>query len=472
MKDVRVTLVLDPFGIWAESGHPVRDVGDEFEAFQQIEDVLRRDDRFETVTPKTFLIDAECWGHFQSYRGVYGVAFQEVTPRGRLADRMGDKLPEWLTDQRILDWRLLHRAISHEPVEDWPVLLADWLAPGVSNAEGLGAWLCRAAATDIASSINDCLPVMKQFRESFVRVAQQDGVPKEIGEQLAANLEDRQDPASFALEWLRRRALLPLADVSGRNPLRAPGIHLGSPQQRAMARYIPLVFPLPPSLHADISGKTRQAVRNARVQNADVFEQVVLRLEALWPGVGEELKVWVAMHPRAMSSAAADHLRHLPGFETDDMARKLVHDYASPERVPAWPGLDDGPAFDAWIAAYARFLRSSFLRRDLLCGSEDPAEGFGRWLKDHETVSFAHRERSYSVVAQRVQSSLAKGRCVILVLMDALAIHVACSLADYITDQLHAEPSWSSYLFGPGSDDYGGLQRGRVDGSDPRSGLR
>jgi hypothetical protein len=28
--------------------------------------------------------------------------------------------------------------------------------------------------------------------------------------------------------------------------------------------------------------------------------------------------VWVAMHPRAMSRAAADHLRGLPGFEEDD----------------------------------------------------------------------------------------------------------------------------------------------------------
>ena len=448
-KDIRVTLVFDPFGIWAESADLVRDVRDELEAFRQIEDLLRRDDRFETVTPKTFLVHPECWEHFQSYRGVCGVTFHEVTPRRQLAERLGGKLPEWLTDQRILDWQLLRRAVPHGPVEDWPAVLAEWLAPGVIDADSLGAWLSHAAAADMAPSVKDCPPVMQSFRESFLRVAERVGVPKEMGEQLAVDLDDRLDPASFATRWLRRRGLRPLADVSAQNPLRAPGIHVGSPQQRALARYIPLVFPLPPALHAEISGLTRQAVHNARIENPEAFERVVLQLEALWPGLAEELKVWVAMHPRAMSRAAADHLRGLPGFEEDDLARRLVHEYAPAEGPPAWPGLDDPAAFDAWIPAYARFLRSSFLRRDLLCGADDPAEGFGRWLKDHETVSFAHPERSYNVVARRVQSSLAKGRAVILVLMDALAIHVVSSLADYVTDRLGAEPSWASYLFAP-----------------------
>ena len=133
----------------------------------------------------------------------------------------------------------------------------------------------------------------------------------------------------------------------------------------------------------------------------------------------------------------------------DDFARRLVDDYAPAEPVPAWPGLKEGSAFDAWISAYARFIRNSFIRRDVLQGHDDPADGFGRWLKDHETVSFAHPERGYSVVAQRVRSSLANGRSVILVLMDALAVHVASDLAHYISDQLHREPMWSSHLFAP-----------------------
>ena len=68
-----------------------------------------------------------------------------------------------------------------------------------------------------------------------------------------------------------------------------------------------------------------------------------------------------------------------PGFMQDDFARRLVDDYAPAEPVPAWPGLEEGSAFDAWISAYARFIRNSFIRRDVLQGHDDPAEGFGRW---------------------------------------------------------------------------------------------
>jgi hypothetical protein len=449
MTTIRVTLVFDPFGVWPEPGERVRDLRDELKAFKQIEALLRRDERFETVTPKSYLVDAECWQHFQSYRGVAGVAFQEVTPRQQLAERLGEYPPEWLTDQQILELRLLELGTSGEAIENWPATIARWVTPGVVAAASLSDWLYQAAEAKTLCGLADSGPLIQWFRDSFAHAAQQDGVPNDMVKQIAADLDHRHDPRSFAARWLCRRALLPLADVSARNPLRAPGLDYGSPQQRALARYIPLVFPLPQPLHAEICQKMRQAVHNARIQNHEAFEQVVLKLEALWEGLAEELKVWLAMHPRAMTQAAADHLRRLPGFEQDDLARRLVNDYAPPQRVPVWPGLDEGPAFDDWIAAYARFLQSSFIRRDLPQEPDDPADGFGRWLKDHDTVSFAHPERSYSVVARRVQSSLANGRSVILVLMDALAIHMVYGLADYMADRLRCEPSWWSNLFAP-----------------------
>ncbi len=449
MRDIRVTLVVDPFGIWTESAQPVRDVQEELRAFREIEELLRRDDGFETITPKTFLIHSQCWGHFQSYRGVAGVAFHELTPRRELASRLGSKPPDWLSDQQILDWRLLQGTITFERGDDWPAMVAEWLAPGVAEADDLPAWLTRVATSDVPPSVKDCAPVMRQFRDSFLRMAERSSIPKEFREQLAADLEHHHDPVSFATQWLRRRALLPLMDVSSRNLLRVPGLSLESPQQRVLARYLPLVFPLPAKLHAEISATMRQAVHGARIKAPGAFEAVVLRLEAIWDGLAEELKVWIGLKPRAMSQAAAAHLCRLSGFERNDEIRRLVRDYAPPSPVPGWPGLEDESAFDGWIAAYAHFLRTSFLRRDVLSGTADPAEGFGRWLKDHETVSLAHPQRSYSVVARRVQQALKQGHAVILVLMDALAIHLASRLADYVSDRFRAEPSWSTYLFAP-----------------------
>ena len=451
MTGVRVTLVLDPFGIWSQPAQAVRDVQDELQAFRHIEELLCRDERFETVTPKTFLVHSQCWGHFQSYRAVRGVAFHEVTPRRELASRLRSMTPDWLTDQQILDWGLLERPISSnaEPHAEWPAVIVEWLAPGLTGANDLADWLSRVASSDIPPSVKDCLPVMQQLHASFLEAAERSSIPKEIAKQLGADLEYHQNPAFFARDWLRYRGLLPVMGISSRNPLRAPGITIGSTQQRALAKYIPLVFPLPNPLHAEVSEIMRRAVHSARIQNAAAFEAVALRLEACWTGLAEELRIWIAMQPRAMSQAAADHLQRLLGFEMNDGMRRMVQEYAPPPRAPVWPGLEDESAFDGWIASYARFLRSSFLRRDVLRGEEDPAEGFGRWLKDHETVSFAHPQRSYSVVARRVQQALKQGRAVILVLMDALAIHVASALTDYVSDRFGAEPSWSSHLFAP-----------------------
>lgn len=115
---IRVTLVFDPFGICTDADHRVRDVQDEKDAFRRIEELLRRDPRFETVSPKTYIVEAECWEHFQSYRGVSGIAFQEITPRKRLADVLGEQPPDWLTDRYVLDWDLLNREFPREPGED------------------------------------------------------------------------------------------------------------------------------------------------------------------------------------------------------------------------------------------------------------------------------------------------------------------------------------------------------------------
>ena len=57
----------------------MRSFVEEKQAFREIEQLLLRDQRFDTVQPKTFVIDNLCWQHFRSYHGVAG-----------RADRRGD----------------------------------------------------------------------------------------------------------------------------------------------------------------------------------------------------------------------------------------------------------------------------------------------------------------------------------------------------------------------------------------------
>lgn len=60
-SEVRVTLVSDSYGICAEVEHRVADFPSELRAFREIEDLLRLDERFETVQPRTYVVAGECW---------------------------------------------------------------------------------------------------------------------------------------------------------------------------------------------------------------------------------------------------------------------------------------------------------------------------------------------------------------------------------------------------------------------------
>jgi len=144
-SEIRVTLVSDPFGICPDVEHRVADFPSELRAFREIEDLLRRDERFETVQPRTYVVAGECWEHFRSFRGMRGVSCVQITPRTRMCEALNADPPAWLSDQQILDWGLLQRPAPAEPAGDWPATIAAWLLPGVAEVASLEEWLmwCR-----------------------------------------------------------------------------------------------------------------------------------------------------------------------------------------------------------------------------------------------------------------------------------------------------------------------------------------
>ena len=126
--------------------------------------------------------------------------------------------------------------------------------------------------------------------------------------------------------------------------------------------------------------------------------------------------------------------------------RRLVEWYRPPDSIPPWPGLKE--SVDEWVAAYSKYIRSCFLRREL-DERHDPAINFSRWFKDHYSVSFDHRTYSYFRVAQSVQKALQANRTVLLVMVDALPIHLVTDFVSYVGDRLGEEPTESSYIFVP-----------------------
>ena len=446
-RDIRVTLIFDPFGICPESQGRVSDLPSEMRAFREIEDLLQRDDTLETVQPRTYIIEAPCWEHFRTYRGVTGLQIQEVSPRTRVRDCLSADPPEWLTDGQILQLQLLDRQPPEGPASSWPRAVATWLIPGIAQVASLQEWLFLTASADGFPEQLDAGPLRAWFQESFIDATRKTALSKDIIVNLTAALEQSTSLKEFARVMLLRRALLPLADYGPKNPLRSPSVNLGSAHQRALARFLPFAFPLPPSLHVEVSEEMRRAVQNARVKHPGSFEDAVLKLNALWDGVVEELAVWLDMEPRGMTAKSAAHLLQLPGFAENECAHRLVELFTPPHPVAAWPGLED--TFDAWIAEYARYVRRCFVRRDLPAADGDPATPFSRWLKDHETVGFTHPERAYCAIAKRIQGLLADGRSVVLILVDAMATHVLQDAIGYFSDHFGEEATWSSYVFAP-----------------------
>src|SRR5690242_12441079 len=105
--EIRVRLIFDPFGICKVHGTRVADVTSEKRAFHDIDELLRRDERFETVSPRTFIIEPHCWEHFRSYWGARGIATERLSPRQQVAAHLRASPPDWLTDEIIHSWNIL-----------------------------------------------------------------------------------------------------------------------------------------------------------------------------------------------------------------------------------------------------------------------------------------------------------------------------------------------------------------------------
>ena len=447
-SDIRVTLIFDHYRISPSDGVRIRDVRDECEAFREIEDLLRRDSRYETVHPKTFVIEGMCWEHFRTYWTVKGIRIAEVTPRRMLCERFLAEPPIWLTDQLICTLQLLHREGPSRLInDDWPTTIATWLLPGIGEIASLREWLrVVASAADWPAELN-CTPAGDWVVQEFSKWASTTIHSNETVAELRDALRTASSPISFAKEWTTRTALLPLTRPAIDKPLAAVGLPADSPRRLTLAGFLPLVFPLPGSHHQEVSHVFRRALQFARIDRSTQFESVILCLNALWDGVLEEVATWLDFSPRGMTSQVSAHLARLPGFKNNETAQRLILNYSPPKPVTLWNGLDDD--FDAWATAYGSYLRSVFFRRDSLQGEGDPATRFSRWLKDNTGVFFNHPARSYRYVAQAVQTALADRRTVIVILVDALAIHVTPQAVSYLSDKLQAHPTDTTYVFAP-----------------------
>ncbi|MCP4891984.1 MAG: hypothetical protein GY904_36030 [Planctomycetaceae bacterium] len=450
--EARVTLIFDPFSIATAEGERVSGLHAELSAFADINDTLRRDPRFETVVPKVYVISGSSTQHFRTYRDVRGVTTQTVTPRIVVGDLLQCDPPQWLTDESIVEFQLLRYSPPESLFEqNWEATIASWLVPGIEQAATLEQWLrIVSASEDRFGGHYGAGPVSGWIQTQFLQLAMatEELETHDCATSLQAELIRAASPVEFARQWVRHNAILPLIKPAMNHPIRiaAAGSQAISVRDRQLAGRLPLTFPLPNPIHDDVSSLFCDALRKTRLNEKYRLSEAVLSLNAVWPGVAEEIRTWLEVYPKGLDKAAAQHLSALPGYESNELIRKMVDWYRPPDSVPSWPGLQD--SLESWVHSYSQYIRSCFLRRDLK-EEEDPAIGFGRWLKDHATVSFEHHKYSYVRVAHAVQQALAGERTVLLVMVDALPIHQSEDLIGFLSDNLGEQPTNSSCLFVP-----------------------
>jgi hypothetical protein len=436
-----IRIILDSFRICNENADIVANVKAEKAAFDFIDNCLKQNISLDQE--KTFLVKGVSCQRFNAYKNVVkGIQFEEITPRGQIKKLVHHELPDWLTDKTICRWGLLERdSPKYVSESDLPATICSWFIPGISKVSTLSGWLDQVAqSTSFPNGAHSDI-VYDWLVDKFKSVAASAISSPEALTYLAGKLANASSPACFANEWIKRSAMLPLLKMS--SPLRIPNLSFGSPADLAYAKHIPLLFPNP--MGRAISEQMKQAITGARI-NGKSFTEVVLSLNAVWDGVAEELDQWLKINPRAMTCEACKHLKGLVGFSTNNTAKMLVENYSPPEEVPSWSGVDDN--FDNWVNKYIRFVRTSFLRRDLAEDYLDPAATFAKWFKQNFTVSY-HPEKGYRVIAEIVQTKLKEGRLVILLMIDALAIHICHDAVKYISDKLETQPTAHKYLFAP-----------------------
>lgn len=443
-----IDLVYDPHRIYAGEGQRVAGLAQEIAALHVVGEVLRQPGDPATRRPRTFILDRIGWEHFRSVRALKGVRLREFTPRREIQNAIGSEPPDWLTDDAIVHCKLLHRSGPGTMVQaNWGATIAEWLLPGIADATSLQEWLVRAAAvTDVIEPLG--LPPVSEWLSEQVRLLAASAIPvPDVVADLAEQLRDSAAPVTFAKHLLRRRALLPLLRPAIDRPLAVPGLPSESPQDLARAGYLPLPYPLPAPMHGEISRLMCRAVRSAQIEHPDTFDRAVANLDALWDGVDAELDRWLQVNPRGMTEAAGRHLAGLPGYATSETAQRLVRLFAPPAAVARWTDLDE--SFDQWANTYGSYIERMFYRRTLPPEAEDPAGPFAKWVKANPTVFFNHPDRGYLCVAGTVQKTLQAGRPVIVILVDALAIHVVEAALGEFEKALEASPTRVRYAFCP-----------------------
>lgn len=446
-KSALVNLVFDPHAIYKGDGQRLVNLDQEIVAFQTICQLLSHSKDLVTKLGKIYILDRVFWKHFNSLRFIKGVNVVEYLPRREVRKIIGVDPPEWLTDENIVLWGLLDRVFypSYNQ-QNLDATISFWLYPLIGDATTLGEFFsCAVSEENIPEPV--LIPQIIEWLISRFHSLAIQAMPEYKVTEFISVLRADAAPKTFAFEWMRRQALLPLTRPMAGRALTLPGLPSESALNLELAKYIPFVFPLPQQLQTEVSNLFCRAVRSAKTEKPNTFEIVVLQLNALWDGIAIELDSWLKIDPRGLTDQAALHLSKLPGYENDKLIKKVVRSYRALGPIAPWPGLDE--SFMEWVSEYASYMESQFFRYMLPQIENDPAQHFAKWIMKNPGVIFNNPDRSYLGISERIRKALKQGRSVIVVMIDALAMHVVSLALEAFGKKLGEAPTDLKYVFSP-----------------------
>ena len=424
----KIKIIFDPYNISYTDGIVINNPKSELDAHQQIDSILKENKESTNI----YIIKKKSCNSFLTFKNLSAsLDIIELNPILELKKEINKEFPAWLNEYMICELNLLEGEWKDLNISDWEEIILDHIFPGIGEMksfESLFKVLISNSTFNIYKFPELKLWVRNQFDSLLF------SIPTHIKESFLDLFCDNDNPNKFLIGWARKIAFF---------PIRKKVSLKYTPSERGLIKEFPLIFPLSKKENIEVSKKYCEFLKKSRIEGINSLDTVMNSINALWDGLYNELEIWLDITPNSLNDNLFEKIKNLPGY--NDKFEKLLNKYKPPSKISNWTGIED---FTQWTTAYSSYIKQCFLRYELPDAKKDPANGFSRWVKDNYGVIFNHSEYAFFTISQYVKEMINNERNVIIVMIDAFAIHLVDDFIQAMNNTVD-EDAEVSYAFSP-----------------------
>ncbi|NOQ13232.1 MAG: PglZ domain-containing protein [Methyloprofundus sp.] len=407
-----IILIVDRFGIDREDALCV-------EACENAINTARRqiDQHLETANASVLRVrlnSAALFKRFSDYEGLKGVLpTQQLLPRILLTQTLKTELPDWLTDELIVNIGLLENSQTLE----------------VSSATAFEENLLKICDTDLLSGdIKIFIKALAKQNEQFLQLLNIEAVQSCFKKHLVLGLSLNDEVAVLLVNELLKTNSINhfLSNVAYQQHLQLLRTFIGEYQlnQALPAKNLPesLLHALPmlPLAEGNANGLAEKFISALQTIERRIFNQELLP-EALchglidWPLLLTELSELIETNRELI---CAELLAKLAGFKSEQSQTLLSQ---LQQRTRGYPLLDRNASVNetlAWSEDYFDYCRSLFL--DKQTPDEAVNISFSEWLLS-QPARVSRLPNNWRYCAAQVEAYLKEAYIVVVIMADALS---------------------------------------------------